>query len=224
MRRLQPRTSDSCERTDQDAGLGFGEALDELLTNAMLFVLPSDLEGLSLALLDAMGAGLCVLATDVPENREVVKDAGFTFERGNATDLAGMLRFLIANPVVREAAGRAARKRIRERYLWSDVTANVAQVYAEVTGQPAVYSKKPSGRAMAAASGITPGITPRQDRRGWSQAIIKEMAACEHAAIVLFVKMLTWGQPPRLSSRAKLDSFFLTDGKLSHYRFASRAG
>jgi glycosyltransferase involved in cell wall biosynthesis len=33
-----------------------GETLDELLTNAMIFVLPSDLEGLSLALLDAMGA------------------------------------------------------------------------------------------------------------------------------------------------------------------------
>ena len=46
-----------------------GETLDELLTNAMIFVLPSDLEGLSLALLDAMGAGLCVLTSDVPENR-----------------------------------------------------------------------------------------------------------------------------------------------------------
>jgi glycosyltransferase involved in cell wall biosynthesis len=54
-----------------------GETLDELLTNAMIFVLPSDLEGLSLALLDAMGAGLCVLTSDVPENREVVDGAGF---------------------------------------------------------------------------------------------------------------------------------------------------
>jgi hypothetical protein len=42
----------------------------ELPTNAMLLVLSSDLEGLSLALSDAMGAGLCVLAGDVPENRE----------------------------------------------------------------------------------------------------------------------------------------------------------
>jgi glycosyltransferase involved in cell wall biosynthesis len=56
-----------------------GDTLDELLTNAMIFVLPSDLEGLSLALLDAMGAGLCVLTSDAPENREVVDGAGFTF-------------------------------------------------------------------------------------------------------------------------------------------------
>ena len=102
-----------------------GEVLDELLTNAMLFVLPSDLEGLSLALLDAMGAGLCVLVSDVPENRELVKDVGFTFEQGSAADLAGMLRFLIANPAVREAAGRAAKKRIREQYLWPKVATDI---------------------------------------------------------------------------------------------------
>jgi glycosyltransferase involved in cell wall biosynthesis len=59
-----------------------GEALDELLTNAMVFVLPSDLEGLSLALLDAMGAGLCVLGSDVAENREAIDDAGSLFGVG----------------------------------------------------------------------------------------------------------------------------------------------
>ena len=93
-----------------------GETLDELLTNAMVFVLPSDLEGLSLALLDAMGAGLCVLTSDVPENCEVVDGAGFTFQRGSAADLADRLRFLIANPAVRQAAGRTARKRIEEAH------------------------------------------------------------------------------------------------------------
>src|SRR6202040_566970 len=51
----------------------FGPALDELLTNAALFVLPSDLEGLSLSLLDAMGAAVCVLVSNIPENREVIE-------------------------------------------------------------------------------------------------------------------------------------------------------
>ena len=60
-----------------------GDAFEELLTNAMLLVLPSDLEGLSLALLEAMGAGVCVLASDIPENREVVEGAGFLFRAGD---------------------------------------------------------------------------------------------------------------------------------------------
>jgi glycosyltransferase involved in cell wall biosynthesis len=52
-----------------------GETLDELLTNAMVFGLPSDLEGLSLSLLDAMGIGSCGLTSDIPGNREVVAGA-----------------------------------------------------------------------------------------------------------------------------------------------------
>jgi len=131
-----------------------GETLDELLTNAMVFVLPSDLEGLSLALLDAMGAGLCVLASDVPENREVVDGAGFTFQRGSATDLADRLRFLIANPAVREAAGRSARQRIEQQYQWQKVAEDIEQVYFKIIGwkpaQPAV--KKANARAAVVAT------------------------------------------------------------------------
>jgi len=128
-----------------------GEVLDELLTNAMIFVLPSDVEGLSLALLDAMGAGLCVLASDVPENREAVADAGFTYQSGNVADLADRLRFLIANPAVREAAGRAAKKRVREHYQWSKVACEVERVYREMLGwkTPAISVRKPGGRVVA---------------------------------------------------------------------------
>jgi glycosyltransferase involved in cell wall biosynthesis len=126
-----------------------GETLDELLTNAMIFVLPSDLEGLSLALLDAMGAGLCVLTSDVPENREVVDGAGFTFARGSAADLADRLRFLIANPAVREAAGREARMRIEQRYQWQKISEDIEQAYFSLMGWETVPlpAKKPSGRA-----------------------------------------------------------------------------
>jgi glycosyltransferase involved in cell wall biosynthesis len=118
-----------------------GEALDELLTNAMIFVLPSDLEGLSLALLDAMGAGLCVLASDVPENCEAIGDAGFTFKSGNAMDLADRLRFLIANPALRESAGRKARERIEEHYQWQTIAEEIEKAYFEILGRNRVSSK-----------------------------------------------------------------------------------
>lgn len=148
-RELRTHASDRIRMLDWVSG----ETLDELLTNAMIFVLPSDMEGLSLALLDAMGAGLCVLTSDVPENREVVDEAGFTFQRGNASDLADRLRFLIANQAVREAAGRAAKRRIHEQYQWQKIAADIETAYFEIIGvKPLVAAaKKPSARTSAEA-------------------------------------------------------------------------
>jgi glycosyltransferase involved in cell wall biosynthesis len=145
--RLRAHSSDKVRLLDWVSG----DALDELLCNAMIFVLPSDLEGLSLALLDAMGAGLCVLASDVPENHEVVEGAGFTFQPGDPNDLARMLRFLISNSAVREAAGRAAVRRVRERYLWSGVAAEIEGAYFDTLNWDRVAGsgKRPAGRTSA---------------------------------------------------------------------------
>jgi len=109
-----------------------GPELEELLTNAMLFVLPSDLEGLSLALLDAMGAGVCVLASDVPENCEVVRDAGFIFKCRDVRDLERMLRLLIENPLMRQTAARNARQKIKEKYLWRQIAEQISRTYEQV--------------------------------------------------------------------------------------------
>jgi glycosyltransferase involved in cell wall biosynthesis len=110
-----------------------GEALDELLTNAMLFVLPSDLEGLSMALLDAMGAGVCVLASDIPENREVVEGSGFTFRHSDRADLERMLRLLVSEPEIRKAAARKAREKVWSHYLWGRVAREVESQYLALT-------------------------------------------------------------------------------------------
>jgi glycosyltransferase involved in cell wall biosynthesis len=110
-----------------------GSALDELLTNAALFVLPSDLEGLSLALLDAMGAAVCVLTSDIAENREVIANTGFTFLAGDANDLARMLRLLLSDSSARTLAGRDAQARVRERYLWPRIAAEIGHSYGELT-------------------------------------------------------------------------------------------
>jgi glycosyltransferase involved in cell wall biosynthesis len=148
-RRLQAHAGERIKMLDWVSG----EALDELLTNAMVFVLPSELEGLSLALLDAMGAGLCVLTSDVAENREAVDDAGFTFRRGDAVDLADRLRFLINNPAVREAAGQAAKRRIREHYQWPQIATEIERVYFKIMGWDLAETsaRRPMGRVAPPA-------------------------------------------------------------------------
>jgi len=148
-RELRNHASDKIRMLDWVSG----ETLDELLTNAMIFVLPSDMEGLSLALLDAMGAGLCILASDIPENREVVEGAGYLFKPGDSDDLAERLRFLIANPAVREAAGRTARRRIEVEYQWPTIAAQIEKVYFQLLGREWVDSIPVKRTARAAAVG-----------------------------------------------------------------------
>jgi glycosyltransferase involved in cell wall biosynthesis len=149
-RELRTHASDRIRMLDWVSG----DTLDELITNAMIFALPSDMEGLSLALLDAMGAGLCVLTSDVPENREVVDGAGFIFQSGNVADLAERLRFLIANPAVLEAAGKAARQRVEEQFQWRQVAVDIEKAYSQVMGwQLPPAAKKPNARAAAAGAG-----------------------------------------------------------------------
>lgn len=109
-----------------------GETLEQVLTHAALFVLPSDLEGMSLSLLEAMGAGLCVLASDVPENREVIADCGFTFKAGDVSDLRRAMALLLNNDRLREISGQKARARVEQNYLWEQVTTEIETVYRDL--------------------------------------------------------------------------------------------
>jgi glycosyltransferase involved in cell wall biosynthesis len=124
-----------------------GDALQEVLTNAALFVLPSDLEGLSLSLLEAMSAGVCVLASDTPENCEVIQDCGFTFRAGSADDLQRMLSFILGDAELRAAAGQKARARVEQNYLWDQVVAQIEATYRDVIAQPARASSR-AGEAI----------------------------------------------------------------------------
>jgi glycosyltransferase involved in cell wall biosynthesis len=126
-----------------------GDALDELLTNAMLFALPSDIEGLSLALLDAMGAGVCVLTSDIAENCELVEGAGFTFKRGNVNDLERMLRWLISDSQARAVAAKIAQERVRKHYLWAVIAKEVERTYFRTMGRQDVRVTLPESPISA---------------------------------------------------------------------------
>ena len=51
-----------------------GKELDELYSNAYVYTLPSDLEGMPLSLLEAMSYGNCCLVSDIDECASVVED------------------------------------------------------------------------------------------------------------------------------------------------------
>jgi glycosyltransferase involved in cell wall biosynthesis len=102
-----------------------GDVLEEVLTNAALFVLLSDLEGMLMALLDAMGAGICVLTSNTAENLEAVADCGFTFKSGDVHDLQRMLAMLLNDDGLRRRTGKLAQERVRQHYLWDDVAKEI---------------------------------------------------------------------------------------------------
>jgi glycosyltransferase involved in cell wall biosynthesis len=105
------------------------EALDNLYRNAYLFVLPSSVEGSPLALLEAMGYGLCVLTSKIKENQEIVGNSGILFESGNCTDLKNKLKHLINDPGLVESLGKKARQKVKSEYNWEKIITNLENLY-----------------------------------------------------------------------------------------------
>jgi glycosyltransferase involved in cell wall biosynthesis len=106
-----------------------GDALAELFSNAFLFVQPSESEGLSLALMEAMSYGCPVLASDIKENIEAVGSAGFTFKCGDVSDLAAKLNFLFEHQEEMAKKAKTAESRVFTEYNWDDLWKKIETVY-----------------------------------------------------------------------------------------------
>ena len=106
-----------------------GELLEELYSNSYIYVLPSDLEGMPLSLLEAMSYGNCCVVSDIPECVEVVKDRAIVFDRGNVNELRKKLQSLIEIPdLVKEYKNNSA-DYITGKYNWDDVMNKTLEVY-----------------------------------------------------------------------------------------------
>lgn len=106
-----------------------GRMLGELYSNAYVYVLPSDLEGMPLSLLEAMSFGNCCLVSDIDECVEVVEDKGVTFAKSNVEDLKKKLEWLINHEEEVEKYKREASPFITEKYNWDDVVEKTMRVY-----------------------------------------------------------------------------------------------
>lgn len=109
-----------------------GPLLEELWSNAYLVVQPSTLEGLSIALLEALSYGRCVLVSDIPENMEVVGEAGVPFRSGDAADLRTRLQALLDDRAAVARVGLAARSRAEGHFAWDRVAEQTEAVYREL--------------------------------------------------------------------------------------------
>jgi glycosyltransferase involved in cell wall biosynthesis len=113
----------------------YGETLEELWSNAHVVVQPSVMEGLSIALLEALSYGRCVLISDIPENREVAEECSPMFRSQDVDDLKMQLERLLADPALVRSYESRARAHIAEHYSWDTVTADTEAVYLDlVTG------------------------------------------------------------------------------------------
>jgi glycosyltransferase involved in cell wall biosynthesis len=117
-------------------GLQCGTVLQELYSNALAFVLPSEIEGLSVALLEAMAHGLPVIVSDIPENRELVDECGgYLFPTGNVARLAHVMQTLLANRDGAERMGERARASVRKNFDWERVARDTERFYLELMGE-----------------------------------------------------------------------------------------
>jgi len=116
--------------------LGFRDDAPALLAGADVLVMPSEREGLSFAVLEAMGRGLALVVSDGPGNAEAVGDTGIVVPVGDVGALAGALADLAARPEERRRLGEAARERVAGELSAQRFVAGVAGAYATALGSP----------------------------------------------------------------------------------------
>jgi glycosyltransferase involved in cell wall biosynthesis len=108
-----------------------GREKQELLANALLFVLPSNLEGLPIALLEAMSYRLPCLTSDIPPHRQVITQEadGFLFQSDNFSDFVKKINDLLSPGAELRNVGDMAGIKVAKEYNWDDVIKKTLLVY-----------------------------------------------------------------------------------------------
>jgi glycosyltransferase involved in cell wall biosynthesis len=114
----------------------YGTEKADLVRGARIFCQPSDLEGLPLALLEAMAAGACALVSDIPEHLEIVRrpdgDNAFVFQAGDVGDLVEKLSVALSDPVEVARRARSGAESVRAEYGWDAIVDELERTYASV--------------------------------------------------------------------------------------------
>lgn len=121
-----------------------GARLAEIVRGAGLFTLPSNLEGLPLAMLEGMQEGLPVVASDIPPHQQLVgDDRGLMFKAGDVDACTAALSWAIDHPTEMRFFGLQAQQHVKRYYTWDQITRDNLTLYSELLGtvrQPVALS------------------------------------------------------------------------------------
>lgn len=106
-----------------------GQVLEELYSNAYVYTLPSDLEGMPLSLLEAMSYANCCLVSDIPECADVVEDKALLFKKSDEEDLRDKLQVACDCPEKVTKYKEQAADYICEKYNWDEVVDSTLKLY-----------------------------------------------------------------------------------------------
>jgi glycosyltransferase involved in cell wall biosynthesis len=115
-----------------------GQLKEELLSNARLFVTPSCVEGLPIALLEAMAHQRCCLASDIPPHREIIDPGreGVIFSCYDFDQLVATMEEILArDDGHRQAMGREAKRKVCEKYDWESVVDATEEMYRSLAAR-----------------------------------------------------------------------------------------
>jgi glycosyltransferase involved in cell wall biosynthesis len=108
----------------------YGMGYRELQSHAYVYIHATEVGGTYSALIEAMGAGNCVLVYDTPENREVAGDCGLFFS--DQKTLAQEMRRTLDDPALVESLRARAQARAKERYSWDAITDEYEKLFREL--------------------------------------------------------------------------------------------
>ncbi len=123
-------------------GFVSGKTLSALFTNCYVYVLPSDIEGMPMSLLEAVGYDARVIVSDIPENTACLDGYGNSFEKGNVDSLKEILDFCLKNPKLKssdfkkestEEQTKAKREELMLKYDWNAITDRTIEIYQSLS-------------------------------------------------------------------------------------------
>lgn len=134
-----------------------GAYLAEIVRGAGLFVLPSQLEGLPLAMLEAMQEGIPVLASDIPPHRQLTaEERGRLFKAGDIDSLVRCLDWAIHHPSEMSVMAKKAQTHIQVNYNWKHITTETLRLYTALsTSADISVPVQRSSRLASAADSIS---------------------------------------------------------------------